>query len=836
MPQARDEEGNIWEVDAQGNPVALIKAANSAPADPTFETKGPQAKANLQNTEDTILDRLINRQLSEDEFELKLAKDGFMRDPATGRIVRDPNFVDPDKKEKPEKNIAKDLQADSALGAIRNARILAQKSMATGNTFGTAGFGYVPILGQNNANLGAKISGLQGGIINDMLAQLKELSATGSSGYGSLSETEGARIAASIAALDQMQEGPELVAELDRLEKHYLNGKALLNGDDPRLPEVQKKYGIGQQQADKTNRFTDTGEQRPQYELGIPESEQTDQDKKYGALVQAAFDRGASANELRQMATQYGYTDRNYGQDLEAAIKYRDGGGKGAILTAPSSGYNDPGIIERARQSVGSGPVGGYFGGAANGLSLGFMDEVQGAGKTALHGGDLGENIAEANLVKGIQAEANPWTNLAGNVTGGALGALATGGVTGGLAAGGARALAGDALLGITFGAGENNDNRAGGAAIGALAGAGGGYAGRKAGNALGGLVGGSSNADAQLLRQRGINQMTPGQIRGGAAAEAEMRRAVVPGGVPIQNAQKRGLQQFNQAGFDEGLAPIGKTTTEIGERGVEQAKVAGKEGYGFLNNENLSMDPQIVRALAGRNAEAGKIPNLGETTQFSIQKAIGDFISPAGNVTGKGFQNINQNLTKRAGLLENNLDAVGPDAAAVLRGAKDDFGDMAERQIPELMPQLRNANQAFGNVQILRDAVSSGKNTNGMYMPSQLTNAAEKGAKKYGGKHATTDRPFFDLSRAGQNVLASKLPNSGTPGALLSDGIFNQVKAAMKGASNRVVYNEDVLKLINAMALDRPDIMRAAGEGIKKRSRLGGIFGAPAATLPLVD
>lgn len=41
MAQARDEAGNIWEVDAQGNPVRLIQAAGQQSPQPSRPTVTP---------------------------------------------------------------------------------------------------------------------------------------------------------------------------------------------------------------------------------------------------------------------------------------------------------------------------------------------------------------------------------------------------------------------------------------------------------------------------------------------------------------------------------------------------------------------------------------------------------------------------------------------------------------------------------------------------------------------------------------------------------------------------------------------------------------------------
>ena len=53
MGQARDEAGNIWETDAQGNPVRLVQQAGAQqmPADPSFPYEGAKAAADPANVQ-----------------------------------------------------------------------------------------------------------------------------------------------------------------------------------------------------------------------------------------------------------------------------------------------------------------------------------------------------------------------------------------------------------------------------------------------------------------------------------------------------------------------------------------------------------------------------------------------------------------------------------------------------------------------------------------------------------------------------------------------------------------------------------------------------------------
>lgn len=62
MGQATDEAGNVWEIDAQGNPVRVIKSASAGriipkERDATEPFEAPQAAANLENTRGTIENR-----------------------------------------------------------------------------------------------------------------------------------------------------------------------------------------------------------------------------------------------------------------------------------------------------------------------------------------------------------------------------------------------------------------------------------------------------------------------------------------------------------------------------------------------------------------------------------------------------------------------------------------------------------------------------------------------------------------------------------------------------------------------------------------------------------
>ena len=287
----------------------------------------------------------------------------------------------------------------------------------------------------------------------------------------------------------------------------------------------------------------------------------TDRDKAFAAKAQDLFDRGASKADLNALAVSEGYNP--YGDDLNEALRYRDKGGKGALLLAPKSGYQGP----TALGSMAASPVGAYAAGAANALTGGYLDEIVGA---------TGGDAARAQQAKEVMREAHPIADIAGNITGGAL-AMAGGeaalgrlGVSAATRAGtlAPRLIGEDAAYGGLYGSGENNDNRLGGALGGAVAGAAGGVAGRYLGGAAARALAPTGGRLAELyaqgvrptLGQRVVGAEGPvSSIVGRAVNGAEEAMQSIPGvGYAVAGARGRARDQFERGAFDSALGEIG--------------------------------------------------------------------------------------------------------------------------------------------------------------------------------------------------------------------------------------------------------------------------------------
>jgi len=822
----------------RGGQWVVMPSQPQMPADPTFPYQGAQAAADAQRAGNQAAASAYDPALAEAELRRReieaREKEVKLAEAVEERRQREET--------KGTKDLRQRLRTGNILESIRNARALARK--------GGTGFSSLasPIPMTAARELEAALAPIRASLAFERLQEMRDESKTGGA-LGNVSERELDLLMGAVASLDTGVSLDAFLDNLDKVERHFVGSQLALSGVDPASEagkQVFRDYGVSYEGPGK-----DDAGGPGDYQLGIAERYATEMDKRVARVLQAAFDRGASADELNAIVRQYGYPNLNP-REIATAIEYRDQGGKGVKVNVPQSGYHDPSIAERAIHNVAASPVGTYFGQAANALTFGGLDELQGIAA----GDSLGEafsgtgrNTAEADLRKNLQAEANPTAAILGGISGGALGAAATGALAGaGRVAAttfAPRALAGDALYGGLFGAGESNESRGLGAAAGALAGMGGGALGRGAARRFGDVVGGVGGPGA-YLRQEGVT-LTPGQIGesmnladpGGSGLgrflkRREDRLAGFSGiGDAIGRQQERGVRQFDRAAFRQGLEMADAVPADIAEAGIDEASDLVSQAYNrALAGQNFVADQQFTQGIGSALNRARGLPAVGDEAAYSLEQSIAPFVDPAGNITGRNMQNITQELTRRASRFDNSQSAVGPDAANVLRGALDDVGGMVERQAPGVMDDFTNANTAYRNLKILEDAVARAINTDGMFTPAQLGQAARANAKRYGGRYASQDRPFFELQRAGQQILPSKVPDSGTAGRQAAgDGITGAIKALSRNA-RLPLYSDAVIDPLNAIAFDRPEVMRQIGEELRRRARIPGLFGAPAAAI----
>lgn len=743
-----------------------------------------------------------------------------------------------------QKQIRTDLQADNVLAAIERAKRQILAGRSAGNLAGTGAFQSIPILGQNSADLAATLSGIQGSVINDTIMQLKELSATGASGYGSLTEGEAQRLAAAVAAIQQTQSPAELERSLNTVRRHYLNAKALLNNEDPRLPEVQKRYGI--EQEDKSPPPAVGGITRTQQQIidpgngggisvakGATQTRDNPAMKGVNATIERMVKQGLPADSIKSYVASVGLDPSKVsGIDEAVAFRQRNPTYKGSYQVNVDDQEVPLSAFQETMNAVGENSApGAYFINAMDALSAGNLDS-------------LTSNPATTRaLMQGVKTE-NPLSAFAGQVGGGVLGTLGVGRALG--AAGGAARLpsgimgalrapvAADATYGALYGAGNADEgSRLTGALTGGLLGATGGYVGNRVTGGIGAAATGVTDPAVQYLASRGV-RMTPGQMVGGIAKRSEDRLSGFSGlGDRVTALRRRGVEDFNRAAFEEGLAPIGARPNGIGEAGLEAARGAVSGAYdNTLNGVNLQADQPFMGAVSAAQARGRRIPGpLAAEFDGTLQSRVGPYIDPnTGAISGRNYQEIQRGLRQDRAAFSGQprFDLYSNEVGAV----EDAMRDLVQRQSPGTVEGLDAANSAYGNLQSLTDAVLAGKNTGGVFTPAQLGTASVSGARRFGGKAraASTDRPFFDLQRSGQDVLPSKIPDSGTAGRARDGNIVSRMMGAATDAARAPLYIDEVQPLIRSLLMERPDQAVVLGRWLRENPRRVGIFGSPLA------
>ena len=755
------------------------------------------------------------------------------------------------------KNVQR-LGQDEVLESIEQAR-----RNTSGWSTGLAGQLLSGIWGTDAADLEGSLTTIGSGLTLDKLAALKQSSPTGASGLGSLTEREGKLLRDSVAAIGQNQSQGQLLENLAKVELHYRRYRALVDGQNPDDPNVASQYGIA-----ATPKGGVGGDERGSPgagqggvpgpggpRLGSPggPSELTSEGRYtidpalsgVNAEVAKRIGRGDSAASVRAYlnSVQPGLGDR--AQNVEAWVGFHKQNPTKPIDVGLDRVWQPTTGFQKTLGDIGMSGPGAAIISAADAVTGGTLDSMT-------------DNPALTRAAMGAVQEQSPWWSMAGTGVGGAL---AAGGIEAGLARGGlgvgSRVIGSDLLYGAGYGAGSSDDDRLTGALVGGATGVGGGMFGRAAARGLSSAARGVADPYVRTLNERGV-PMTTGQVLGGAVKGVEDRLAGFPIIGDVINARRaEGFQGFNRAAFDEGLSPIGATTGgQIGPVGVEAARAARSQAYSSaLDPVTVQADAPFVADMQAAIQAGRNLPSpMREGMDYTLPMRVGQAFDVQGNLTGRDFQQAQRGLRRDTKAVES--QPYGWDFSQVSRQAEDALEGLIARQSPDTLPAYLNANQANRNVSVLQEAVNRARNgaRSGevdVFTPSQLSDAAAANARKFGGAQGTTQQPFFELTRAGQNVLPSTVPDSGTagrwiiPATLGAVGAGGGAAATEGGAAEKagggltgalglaslaaVPYSKTAQRAITkAMLAERPDLIVNLAAYPQRYARQIGMFASP--------
>lgn len=448
-------------------------------------------------------------------------------------------------------------------------------------------------------------------------------------------------------------------------------------------------------------------------------------------------------------------------------------------LSAAEQGFN----------AVAQSPVGAYAISAGEGLTGNRLDDL-----TDLAGGN-GEQIRRGEDLLRAQ---RPVSSVAGDISGQALFEALAGRVPGGRALLATRwgRRGADAAYGAYAGSGSGEGTDVLGGVTGTVANTFGGMAGRGLQRGAGAALTGVRDPALQYLHQRGV-PMTLGQMARVRAAQSIPARMVAgaedrltglsgPGDI-INAARRRGFEGYNRAAFNEGLEPIGQNIgPATGGEAIDtmQTLVSGPGGAydRALGGVTVPRDPQFTADYATARIAGEAIPVHGPQIGHALDQALDPRLATA-PLSGEEVQAAIQGLRQEAATYRGQPG--GNAAQGAFRNVETALTDLVGRQSPGTMPALNAANRAYRLQQIIQRAVRGAGSNDELITPAQLRNASIANTTTYGGANqaASTTRPFYDLTRYGQQVLPSQVPDSGTAGrAMLGQGLLASTGASIGG------------------------------------------------------
>ena len=291
-------------------------------------------------------------------------------------------------------------------------------------------------------------------------------------------------------------------------------------------------------------------------------------------------------------------------------------------------------------------------------------------------------------------------------------------------------------------------------------------------GAALGGVGHGVASAanptfdpNVQTLLNANV-PLTVGQTLGGTARTLEDASTSIPlVGDIVKARQRDALAGLNAAVINRSLAPIGATLPSgtVGHAAIQYAQGKLGEAYdNLLPTMNATQDPQLVTDMNDLVNNGVRDYGLSGAKQQQLASIISSQVNKSANgfFDGDTLKDIKSNLSYQARNFAKSSDPDQRNLSDALFDARDTFNDFIARQNPAQAPRLQAINEGYANFARAQSAAAASKT--GIFSPAELGRAIKAGGTK--SSNAAGTSLMQDLSTAGQSVLPSTVPDSGTP------------------------------------------------------------------------
>jgi hypothetical protein len=302
--------------------------------------------------------------------------------------------------------------------------------------------------------------------------------------------------------------------------------------------------------------------------------------------------------------------------------------------------------------------------------------------------------------------------------------------------------------------------------------GAGAGAAGGAVAGAAGRVISPKVKDAVRYLIDKGV-KLTPGQIMGGVGRAVESKATSIPlVGDAIAGAERRAVESFNRAGWNEALAPLGQdlpANVPVGRAAVNYVADQISAVYNrVLPNITVTPDRALATDLIDTATRAKAMLPEPQLKQFEniLRNQVGTKLA-GGSTDGKIVNGMDSMLGQAARGYRGDPSYDNRVLGGFIEEVQGAVRDMVSRQAPAReAAEIADARKAYAVFVRVSKAASAQGAKEGVFSPAQLANAVRSEANSprklaYGKGDALLQK----LSDAALAVLPQNVPDSGTAG-----------------------------------------------------------------------
>lgn len=306
--------------------------------------------------------------------------------------------------------------------------------------------------------------------------------------------------------------------------------------------------------------------------------------------------------------------------------------------------------------------------------------------------------------------------------------------------------------------------------------------------------------------------QATPGQILGGIFNDLEQKFTSVPGfGDAIKNARSRATEAFDRTAINRTLGNIDdklEKTTPLGREAISEMHDKVTDYYGkLLPKLTWQADPEFVTNVTAAAKGANLLPDQKKQFFGNLSDQFSKADKTTFSMPGEKFKEVDSKLGQLAWEYSNSPDPDHRNMGRAYQAVQVEFRDALRRSNPAHADELTKADAAYADMLRVQGAAGRQGAKEGVFSPAHLSSSVrELDPSLRHGAFARGEARMQDLSDAGRAVLGPTVPDSGTPGRMLTSGVTG-LTTGLALSPLSALYTRPGQAMMRTVLARRPDV-----------------------------